>query len=150
MIAWSRCSRPWRKHNGCLDTMGSKCLCSFACSHITQVFLFCFPTSTGPGHRLCARSVATGMLFSISLIDMGCKGSEERIASVCLMKWLIPFYVYFKVDPFIFTVPSYWSSRGGMLAGGPLISEWETTSKNCRLEKGIELPYSIQLPNFAQ
>lgn len=48
-------------------------------------------------------------LFSISVIDLVCKGSGGRIASVCLMKLHFFFfflYINFKVDPFIFRAHS--------------------------------------------
>lgn len=61
----------------------------FSYSDITQVFLLFF--NLNPGHLLWAQCrVCTDkevhQVFSISLIDLVCKGSEDRITSVCLMK----------------------------------------------------------------
>lgn len=129
-------------HNGIL----------LACSEIALVFLFCFPTLT---QVICfglrVMSAVTGKFISFSVLVWLICFVRDQKEGLLLFGWWIDwflFYIYF--DPFIFTVHSYRRSKGGMLAGGLIITEWKTTSKNCRLEKRIELPYSIQLTNFVQ
>lgn len=152
-------------HRGAPGTIGcekghtrwSKCLDSLACSDIAQVFPFCFPVLT---RLICFGPVwwRGGSSAFQCYSDWSGLWGIRRKDCFCLLDEMTDsfffnffFYIHLKVDPFIFTLRSYWSSRGGMLVGGPLITEWKTTSNTCRLEKGNELPFfPIQLTNSVQ
>lgn len=98
---------------------------------------------------LCNVSTAKEVhhLFNNSEADLFCCGSEERIASISMMKCFYFFYFYLQVDPFIFQGHGYWHSRGALLMKRP--SQTKNPFKRQQISiKGNTVTYSIQLSNF--
>lgn len=92
---WGSAHQPWKGTQLTLTHNGIQML-SFFCKQWHYTSLPLLLSNLNPGHLLWAQRDVCGythvhQLFSISPIDLGCKGSEERIASVCSMKWQIPF-----------------------------------------------------------
>lgn len=80
-----------------------------------------------------------------SLIDLVCKGSEERIKG---RNDRFLFHIHFKVHPFMLRVCCYWCSRGGVLVGEPFNCWMRNHLKEFRLERRAETPFPIEFPNF--
>lgn len=62
-------------------------------------------------------------LFSISVIDLVCKGSGERIASVCLMKLHFFFFFFCTLTSKLILLSLERAAGGGVLLRGPLTTE---------------------------